>query len=73
MEGAGDAGYMCVVGAQSIDTVCQSPVQGEIVEKREGRMMRVWIARSTLNAKINLIGGAHTEMGPVARMMMSHE
>ena len=73
VEGAGNAGAMGVVGAQSIDTVCRSPVQGTIVEKREGRMTEVWIARSALSAKINLIGGARTEMGPLARMMVSHD
>ena len=28
---------------------------------------------TALSAKINLIGGAHTEMGPLARMMVSHD
>ena len=36
-------------------------IDGECtVEKREGRMTEVWIARSALSAKINLIGGART-------------
>ena len=73
VEGAGDPEDMGVVGAQSIDTVWQSPVQGTIVEKREGRMAEVWIARSASSAKINLIGGSRTEMGPLARMMVSYD
>ena len=43
------------------------------MEKREGRMTEVWIARSALSAKINLIGGARTEMGPLPRMMVSDD
>ena len=43
------------------------------VEKREGRMTEVCIARSALSANINVIGGARTEMGPFARMMVSHD
>ena len=34
VEGSGDAGAMGVVVTQSINTVCRSPVQGTIVEKR---------------------------------------
>ena len=43
------------------------------VEKREGIMTEVWIARSALSAKINVIGGARTEMGPLERMIVSHD
>ena len=34
LEGACDVGFMGLVGAHSIDTVCRSPVQRTIVEKR---------------------------------------
>ena len=43
------------------------------MEKREGRMTEVWIVRSALSAKIKVIGGARTNMGPLDWMMVSHD
>uniref|UniRef100_A0AAV1UWC4 Uncharacterized protein n=1 Tax=Peronospora matthiolae TaxID=2874970 RepID=A0AAV1UWC4_9STRA len=62
---------MGVVGAPSIDTVYRASVQGTIVEKREGRMTKVWIARAAISTKVSLNGGARMEMGSLARMMVS--
>ena len=73
VESAGDVGATGVVVPPSIDTVYRASVQGTIVEKREGRMTEVWIARSALNAKSNAFGGVRTEMGPLARTMVSHD
>ena len=57
MEGADDAGYIGVVGAQSIDTVCHRPVQGKIVEKRKGIMMESVDRAYRIKCEIELIGG----------------
>uniref|UniRef100_A0AAV1VN74 Uncharacterized protein n=1 Tax=Peronospora matthiolae TaxID=2874970 RepID=A0AAV1VN74_9STRA len=46
VQGAGDAGAIGVVGVPSINTVYLASVQGTILEKHEGRMTEVWIARS---------------------------
>ena len=73
MEGAGDVGSMGVVGAQYIDTECRSPVQGTIVEKRR-RIMTGSVDRANrVKCEINLIGGALSEMDPLARMMGSND
>ena len=71
-EDADDAGSMSVALAQSIDTVCRSPVQGTIVEKRR-RIMTGSVDRANrVKCEINLIGGALSEMDPLARMMVSN-
>ena len=46
VESAGDVGATDGVGAPSIDIVHRASVQATIMEKREGRMTEVWIARS---------------------------
>ena len=69
LEGTDDAGTMGVAGEQSIDTVCRLPVQGTIVKKRRGRMMESVDRENRIKCEINLIGGALSEMGPLARMM----
>ena len=63
---------MSVAIAQSIDTVCRSPVQGTIVEKRRGIMMESVDRANRIECEINLIGGALSEMGPLVRMMVSN-
>ena len=63
-----DPSIMKVVDEGSFHATCEG-----FVEKRKGRMMEVWIARSALSAKINVIGGARTKIGPFARMMVSHD
>ena len=40
LGGAEDAGSMSVASAQSIKTVCRSPVQGSFVEKRRRFMLK---------------------------------
>ena len=40
LQVAGDAGSMGLVGAQLIYTVCRSPVQGTIVDRRERIMTK---------------------------------
>ena len=72
MEGAGDAEAMGVVGAQSIDTVCRSPLQETIVEKRIGILMESVDCAYRINCDINLFGGARSKMGPLARMIGSN-
>ena len=55
--------------AQSIYTVCGYPVQGTIMEKRRRIEMESVDRASRTKCDINLIGGAHLGMGPLARMM----
>ena len=64
---------MSVTIAQSIDTVCRSPVQGTIAEKRRRIMMGSVDRANHTKCDINLIGGAHLEMDPLARMLGSND
>ena len=72
LKGVADARTMDVEGAQSIDTVCRSLVQGTIVEKRRGIMLESVDLAYRIKCEINLIGGARSEMGTLVRMMVSN-
>ena len=73
MEGAGDAGSMSVVGAQLIDTLFRSTVQGTIVKKRRRIMMESVDRAYRIKCEIDFIGGVRSEIGVLAWMMVSHD